>query len=257
MRKPLIIFTKLVLALLSVTGMVLLIFEGWLIWHYEYGIGLPDKDKLATLSVTAPACSVGDRQAYIPLTEIPALVRQAAIAYEEPEFYERLSLNPLVELVVAMAINRRPRPSGITTSVTRCLISLDPGCCKGIDWHIGNIVLMGRVAQILPRDRILEIYLNESYLGRGSYGVGAASMAYFDKPLGLLSIDEIALIVALPRTPALLSRRNDIARDRRNAVIDRLFMANIITDAEATTARARPLQFRDPSPGNATPPRKL
>jgi penicillin-binding protein 1A len=237
--------------------MGLLIFEGWLIWHYEYGIGLPDKDKLATLSSTAPACSASDRRTYIPLPEIPPLVRQAAIVYEEPEFYERLSLNPLIEFVVAVAFNRRPRPSGITASVTRCLISLDPGCCRAIDWHIGNIVLMSRVAQILSRERILEIYLNESYLGRGSYGVGAASMAYFDKPLGLLSVDEIALIAALPRMPTLLSRRNDIARDRRNAVIERLLNASIITDAEAATARARPLQFRDAPPDNATQQRRL
>ncbi|MBR1226151.1 MULTISPECIES: transglycosylase domain-containing protein [unclassified Bradyrhizobium] len=257
MRKPFIIIGKLVVALLSVAGTGLLILEGLLIWHYEYRIGLPDKDKLATLSSTAPACSVSDRRTYVPLAEIPPLVRQAAIAYEEPEFYERLSLNPLIEFGAAMAFNRRPQPSGITTSVTMCLISLSPECCRGIDWHIGNIVLMGRIAQILSRDRILEIYLNESYLGRASYGVGAASMAYFDKPLGLLSVDEIALITALPRAPALLGRRNDIARDRRNVVIDRLSKANIISETEATTARARPLQFREPSPDNESQQRKL
>jgi hypothetical protein len=60
MRKPLIILAKLVLAVLSVAGTGLLILEGWLIWHYEYGIGLPDKDKLAAVSKTGPACSVSD-----------------------------------------------------------------------------------------------------------------------------------------------------------------------------------------------------
>jgi penicillin-binding protein 1A len=116
---------------------------------------------------------------------------------------------------------------------------------------------MSRVASTLSRERILEIYLNEIYLGRGSYGVGAASMAYFDKPLGLLSIDEIALIAALPRAPTLLSRRGDIARDRRNLVIDRMLQANVISDSEATSARKRPLLFREPSPDNATQQRKL
>jgi len=54
MRKPLIILTKVVVALLSAAGMGLLIFEGWLIWRYEYGIGLPDKDKLVAVSKTGP-----------------------------------------------------------------------------------------------------------------------------------------------------------------------------------------------------------
>src|SRR6185295_10110358 len=130
MRKPLIILAKLVLAILTIAGTSLLILEGWLIWHYEYGIGLPDEGKLATLSATAPACSVDAERTYTPLSEIPPLVRQAAIAYEEPEFYERLSLNPLIELAGAAALNRRPRPSRITTSVTRCLISLNPECCR-------------------------------------------------------------------------------------------------------------------------------
>ena len=257
MRKPLIILAKLVVALLSVAGTGLLIFEGWLIWHYEYGIGLPDEKELAALSVPAPACSTSNQQTYVPLSEIPPRVRQATVAFEEPEFYERLSLNPLIEFVVAIAHNRDPRPSGITASVTRCLISLDPACCRGIDWHIGNIVLMTRVVRALSRDRILEIYLNESYFGRGSYGVGAASTAYFDKPLGLLTVDEVALIAALPRMPALLSRRTDLAQDRRNAIIDRMLQARIIDDAEAATARARPLQVREIPPDNATQQRKL
>jgi membrane carboxypeptidase/penicillin-binding protein len=256
MRKPLIILAKLVVALLSIAGTGLLILEGWLIWHYEYGIALPDERKLATLSAPAPACSVNEQRTYIPLSEIPSLVREAAIAYEEPEFYERPPPNPLIEFVVAVIRNRRPSPAGITMWVTRCL---GDDCCRGpsLDQQISRLVLMTHVARALSRDRILEIYLNESYLGRGSYGVGAASTAYFDKPLGLLSVDEIALIAALPRMPWLLNRRTDIAQDRRNAVIDRMLQARIINDAEAGTARARPLQFREIPPDNATQQRKL
>jgi membrane carboxypeptidase/penicillin-binding protein len=257
MRAPLIILAKLVVGLLSVAGTGLLILEAWLIWHYEYGIGLPSKDKLATFSVAAPACSAIDRETYLPLSEIPLLVRQAAIAFEEPGFYERPSLNLLVELITAGAFNRPPQPSGIMTSVTRCLISLEPECCRGIDWHIGNMVLWNRIAQTLSRDRILEIFLNETYFGRGSFGVGAASMAYFDKPLGLLSVDEIALIVALQRAPTMLSGKHDRARDFRNRVIDRMEKASLIADAEASAARARPLQFRDIPADNPVQQQKL
>lgn len=123
---------------------------------------------------------------------------------------------------------------------------------------MGNAVLMSRVSKTLSRDRILEIYLNESYLGRDSYGVGTASIAYLGKPLGSLSVDEIALVVALLRgPPQLLGRRHDIARDGRNAVIDLMLQANLINDAAAATARARPLQFREISPDAASQQQKL
>jgi membrane peptidoglycan carboxypeptidase len=259
MQKALIISAKLVLALLSVAGTGLLIVEGWLIWHYEYRAGLPDSAKLAAMSPTGPVCSVDEQRIYIPLSEIPPLIRRAAIAYEEPDFYERPSANPFMEVLLAALHNRTPRPANISQSVSRCLMSMAGDCCKGqnLDRHISQIVLMSRVSGVLSRDRILEIYLNENYFGRSSYGVGAASISYFGKPLGLLSVDEVALIVALPRTPTLLGRRNDIARDRRNYVIDRMQQANIIGDDEASTARERPLQFREIMPDSATHPRKL
>jgi membrane carboxypeptidase/penicillin-binding protein len=252
MRKFVVIVAKSIVALLSLAGVALLMFTGWLIWHYEYGIGLPDKDKLAAVSETGPACSVSDQRTYIPLSEIPALVRQAAIASDEPDFYERLSANPFIERTLASLFNRRPRPAMISQSVTRCLMSLSPDCCRGpsLDQTIGQLVLMGRVATALSRDRILEIYLNESYFGRGAYGVGAAAKSYFGKPLGLLSIDEIAFITVLPRAPAFFGRRKDVATERRNYVVDRMLQSGLLNEADAASAKERPLEFREePSDG--------
>ena len=254
MRKPLIILATLVLAVLSVAGTGLLILEGWLIWHYEYGIGLPDSDKLAAVSETGPACSVSDQRTYIPLSEIPALVRQAAIASDEPDFYERLSANPFIENTLASLSNRHPRPAMISQSVTSCLMSLSPDCCRGpnLDQTIGHLVLMGRVATSLSRDRIFEIYLNESYFGRGAYGVGAAAKSYFGKPLGLLSIDEIAFITVLPRASALFGRRKDLAVERRNRIVERMLQSGFINEADAASAKERPLEFREePSDGSS------
>jgi len=247
MRKSLIILAKLVLAVLSVAGTGLMILEGWLIWHYEYGIGLPDKDKLAAVSETGPACSASDQRTYVPLSEIPPLVRQAVIASDEPDFYERLSANPFMEHTLASLFNRRPRPAMISQFVSRCLMSLSPDCCRGpsLESQVGHLVLMGRVATALSRDRILEIYLNESYFGRGAYGVGAAAKSYFGKPLGLLSIDEIAFIAVLPRAPALFGRRKDIAVERRNRIVERMLQSGFINEADATSAKERPLQFRE------------
>ena len=100
----------------------------------------------------------------------------------------------------------------------------------------------------LSRDRILEIFLNETYFGRGSFGVEAASMSYFGKPLGLLSTDEVACIAMLSRAPLLFDQRKDIGRERRNAVIDKMLQAGLIDDLEAASAQDRPLEFHDRLP---------
>ena len=248
MQKSITIVAKLIVALLSVSGMGLLVSEGWLIWHYKYRMGLPNEDKLATVSASSPICSVGGQRAYMPLSEMPPLVRQAVVAYDEPDFYERRSANPFMEHVLDSLFDRPPRPANVSTSVTRCLMSLAHDCCKALDWHIGNLILMDRIAKSLPRELILEIYVNESYVGRGAYGLGAAAKSYFGKPLGLLSIDEIALIAALPRMPTLLDRRKDIAVERRNLVVERMLQSGIINEAEAASAKERPLKFHEESP---------
>ncbi|WP_338831493.1 transglycosylase domain-containing protein [Bradyrhizobium sp. 27S5] len=248
MRKFVIVAAKLILSAVSLVGIGLLLFAGWLVWHYEYALGLPSEDGLASISTTGPACTAAPDRTYISLADIPPLLRKAAIAYEQPDFYEARSLSPIIGIAHAAANGGKGPPSGIIQSVTRCLMSFSTDCCRGIDMHIATIVLMQRVARTLSRDRILEIYLNESYFGRGNYGVGSASLAYFGRPLGLLAVDEIAFIVALPRMPALLNRRRDIALDRRNLVIARMQHTGIISDAEAMAARERPLAFRDPPP---------
>jgi penicillin-binding protein 1A len=247
----------LVLALLSVAGMALLILEGWLIWHFEYGIGLPTEAKLAKISATEPICSAGGQRAYIPLSDIPPLVAQAAIAAEDPDFYERLSINPFSELVHAALLNQPPRASNISRSVAHCLMSLSPDCCKGpnLERMFGHTFLMGRVAKVFSRERIFEIYLNENYFGRGAYGVGAAASAYFGKPLALLSIDEIAFIAALPKAPAFIGRRKDVAVERRNHVVERMLQSGFISAADAASAKERPLSFRE-EPADGPAPQK-
>jgi membrane carboxypeptidase/penicillin-binding protein len=237
MRKSVVIVVKSLVALLLASSVVLAVFMGWLIWHYEYGIGLPDNEKLAAVSAAGKICSSGGKRTFVPLTEIPSLLRSAVLAYEEPDFYDRPSINSFTEPVF--------RQSNISISVTRCLMSLSPGCCRGLDWHIGNAILMNRVARTLSRDRILEIYMNEQYFGRGAYGVAAAAAAYFGKSLTELSVDETAFIAALPRAPALLGRNKDRGVERRNVVIDRMLQAGAVSGDQAISAKERPLVLQD------------
>lgn len=246
MRKSLIIVAKLVLALLSAAGVGLLMLTGWLVWHYEHGIGLPSEDRLAAMSSTGPACTTDSGRTYLPLAEVPPLLRKTVLAYEQIDFYEAWSLNPFVEFALAAAANRKPRASGIMQSVARCLMSLSPNCCQGLDWHIGTIFFMQRVANSLPRDRILEIYLNESYLGRGAHGVAAAAEAYFGKPLSELNIDAVAFIASRARHP--YPSRNFDTRFR-DFVIDRMLTAGLIGEAQAASGKSRPLLLEEKPPG--------
>ncbi len=248
MRRLFIIAAKSALALLALTTVGLLAFSSYLEWHYAYGIGLLDRNRLAVVSATGPACSTDSQRTYVALAEIPPLLRKAVILAEDPDYYERPSLSLFAELTLAVAHDRAPRPSHIASSVTRCLMSLAEGYFQGpsVDRAVGEIVLQNRVVRTLSRDRILEIFLNESYFGRGSYGVGPASMSYFGKPLETLSTDEVALLAILPRAPSLWhGRGRDRMVERRNALLDRMLKAGVITDIEAASARERPLEFRE------------
>ncbi len=110
-----------------------------------------------------------------------------------------------------------------------------------------------RIEQNLSKDRILELYLNEIYLGQGSYGVAAASQAYFNKPLDKLTIAEAAFLAALPKAPNNFNpfKYPDAARSRRDYVLDRLAEDHVITAAQAAAAKAEPIvpsEFHRPPP---------
>ena len=249
MRKALIIFGKSLLALLSLAGVALLWFTGWLVWHYEYGIGLPTENTLSALSPTDHVCTAGSRGAFVPLADIPPLVRNAVVAYEDPDFYERPSVGPLTQFALAVVSNRRPPLSSISLSVTRdCLRTLNPECCRGIDWHIGNWVFMGRVERALSRDRILEIYLNDTYFGRSADGVAMAAETYFGKPLAELDVHEIAFVIARRKW------RQGFDVSFRDRALDRMLKAGVITEAQAVAAKDRPLPLnKKPTDGQNAP----
>lgn len=243
-KRLFILLGKSVLAMLSIATVLLLYAEGYAIWYFVYGLGLPSESRVAALPATGPLCSASPESPFVPLSEIPPLLRKAVIASENRDFYERPGVGPLARLASDMATGRRPGGSNIIHSVSRdCLQVLVPECCKGpnLDWQIGTEVFMGRVERTFSRDRILEAYLNNVYLGRGTYGVAAASTAYFDKSLASLDASEIAFLVARFRMPNLKTH----SRERRDLVIDKMLAAGLIDDVQATTAKAAPIPAMD------------
>ena len=109
---------------------------------------------------------------------------------------------------------------------------------------IKEALLAMRIERTYSKDKILELYLNEIYLGLGAYGIAAASLVYFDKSVNELSVSEAAYLAALPKAPSTLHpvRNHDGAIERRNYVIDRLLENGWIKRSEADEGRKDPLK---------------
>ena len=89
-----------------------------------------------------------------------------------------------------------------------------------------------RIERALSKERILELYLNQIYLGEGSYGIASASLQYFDKPISELNYSEAALLAALPKAPSRYNpyKNSELAKFRRNLVLKNLYDNNYIND---------------------------
>src|SRR5262249_41011011 len=114
-------------------------------------------------------------------------------------------------------------------------------------------ILAMRIEKTLSKQRILELYLNEIYLGLGSYGVAAAAQAYFNKPLEKLTLPEAAFLAALPKAPNNYNpfKYPDAAKARRDWVLDRMAEDHVITAEQANAAKAEaivPSEFHRPPP---------
>ncbi|BAM91004.1 putative penicillin-binding protein 1A [Bradyrhizobium oligotrophicum S58] len=241
-KRLFILFGRSILAVLSLAVVLVLYAEGYVIWYFEYGLGLPTESQLAALPTTGPLCAANPGSSYVPLSEIPPLVRKAVVASEDRDFYERTSIGPLARLASNIVAGRRPGNSSIIHAVSRqCLWTLVPECCKGpnLEWQFGTQVFTGRIERTFTRDRILEAYLNNAYLGRGAYGAADAATAYFGKSLASLDIDEIALLLTRFRMP--MTSRHD--SEWRNLMLDRMLAAGLIDQAQATAAKAAPLSL--------------
>ncbi len=228
-------------------------------WHY--GRGLPDYRQLAEYQppmVTRVHAGDGrllaefarEKRVFVPIDAIPRRLIKAVLSSEDKNFYG----HPGVDFVgVARAImtnlgrlggNKRPvGASTITQQVAKNFLLTNE---VSIDRKIKEAILAFRIERALTKDRILELYMNEIYLGLGSYGVAAAALNYFDRPLDDLTIAEAAFIAGLPKAPSNYHpTRNPVAaKTRRDYVIGRMLEDGYITKTQAAEARAELLVVR-------------
>jgi penicillin-binding protein 1A len=223
-----------------------------LIWHYSKD--LPDYSQLQDYEppvMTRVHASDGallgeyskERRLYLPIQAVPKLVINAFLAAEDKNFYEHggIDFSGMARAAVLYAqnigSNRRPQgASTITQQVAKNFLLTNE---VSFTRKIKEALLAMRIERAYSKDKILELYLNEIYLGLGAYGVAAASLVYFDKSVNELTIAEAAYLAALPKAPAALHpvRNRDRAIERRNYVIDRLLENGWIKQADAEKAR--------------------
>jgi penicillin-binding protein 1A len=185
-----------------------------------------------------------ERRLYLPSAAIPPLVKEAFIAAEDKNFYSHHGVDPegivRAGLVFLQGSKHMQGASTITQQVAKnFLLTSD----RTVERKVREILLSLRIETAYSKDKILELYLNEIYLGLGNYGVAASALGYFNKSVHELSIAEVAYLAALPKEPSALNpfRNRDRAVDRRNYVIGRMAEDGYITAEQAKAARAEPL----------------
>ena len=228
---------------------------------HHYGKGLPEHKQLADYEPpTVTRVHAGDgrllaeyateKRVFVPIGAMPRRVLNAFISAEDQNFYSHFGVDPpaILRAVVTNVKNylegRRPvGASTITQQVAKNFLLSNE---VSYERKIREAILAVRIEEVLSKQRILELYLNEIYLGFGSYGVAAAALNYFDKSLDELSIAEAAYLAALPKAPNNYHpvREHAAALARRNWVVGRMLEDDKIEAADAEAARAEPLEVR-------------
>jgi penicillin-binding protein 1A len=186
-----------------------------------------------------------ERRDFVPIAQIPDMMKKAVLAIEDARFYEHNG----IDWIRAMGAVRSNLTGGfgsggastITMQVARnFFLSRE----KVISRKFNEVALAYKIEKALSKDQILELYMNQIYLGQRSYGFSSAARTYFGKPLDKLSIAETAMLAGLPQNPA---RHNPTvnpkrARQRQHAVLGRLRALDYITEAQYQAALVEPLR---------------
>lgn len=188
-----------------------------------------------------------ERREYVPLAEIPSRLVRAFIAAEDKNFYRHFGIDP-ISFCKAVLINTlkgswQGTPIGASTITQQVAKIFLVGNERSLARKIKEAILAFRLENTLGKDRILELYLNQIYLGASSYGVAIAAQSYFDKPLEQLSIAECALLASMPKAPSQQDPFKNPTRaiQRRNWVLRRMMDTQIISEPEYAIASKEPL----------------
>ena len=187
-----------------------------------------------------------ERRIFVPINVVPKLVIAAFLSAEDKRFYEHGGLD-FAGIGRALINNfqnwGKKRPEGASTITQQVAKNFLLSSEQKLDRKLKEAILAIRIERAYSKDKILELYLNEIYLGIGSYGVAAAALNYFSKELSELSIEEAAYLAALPKAPNNYHpfRKTREATVRRNWIIDQMAEVGYISGDQAKAAKLKAL----------------
>lgn len=225
---------------------------------YHYSKNLPDYSQLRAYyppCVTRMYSSDGklieeyarEHRIFVPIQTLPKPLIEAFIAAEDKNYYSHPGVD--IMSIIRAAINNISRMmnnqgveggSTITQQVVKnFLLSSE----RSLERKIKEAILSYMISQSLTKDEILELYLNQIYLGKGAHGVAAAALAYFNKSVEELTINESAVLASMPKAPSKFdpARHYDRVFERKNYVIGRMYQDGYITEEEARKAVKEPI----------------
>ncbi len=232
---------------------------------YNFSRDLPDYSQLAQYNpatVTRLYANDGkllaeyakEKRIFVPISAIPKKVINAFIAAEDKNFYTNPGID-ITSIFRAAAKNlihvgQNKSLVGGSTITQQVVKNFLLGNERTFSRKIKEAILSFRITDTYSKDKIMELYLNEIYLGNRSYGVAAAALNYFNKPLTELTIEEAAMLAALPKAPSNLDpvRNPEKAKDRRDWVIKRMEEDGYINEVELVLASSRPVTIVKRSP---------
>ncbi len=187
-----------------------------------------------------------ERRNLTRLQDIPQVMIDAVLAIEDTRFYEHGGVDYKGMLRAAMANLGNVKSQGASTITMQVARNVYLSSEKTYTRKIYEVLLTFKLEHLLSKDQILEIYMNQIFLGNRAYGFAAASEAYFGKALKDLSVAEAAMLAGLPKAPATNNpiKNPKRARSRQLHIIDRMEENAFITQQQADAAKAEPLKLR-------------
>lgn len=254
-----------IVAAMAVVALSLLIIAGGVAGYFYIAAELPSPEELQNRAFTFASSQIYDRngnllwelmdpsagrRTWVPLSRVSPYLQQATIATEDRFFYRNVGVDPIA-VVRALYYNLSEGEivsggSTITQQLARTvLLTPEEQSEKTLSRKIREAVLAVELARRYPKDKILEIYLNQIYYGNLAYGIEAASQTYFGKPATDLTLAEAALLAGLPQSPALYDpfTNPDVAKARQQVVLNLMVEAGNITQIQATAAYQEELQY--------------
>jgi len=187
-----------------------------------------------------------ERRQFTPIAEIPKVMQEAVLAIEDSRFYQHSGVDYIGIVRAGMANFGESRSQGASTITMQVARNFYLPTEKTFTRKIYEILLALKIESQLSKEQILEVYMNQIYLGQRAYGFAAASEIYFGKPLKDVTVAEAAMLAGLPKAP---SAYNPIAnpkraRQRQLYIIDRMFENGYLTEEQVDVAKAQPLRYR-------------